>query len=306
MQESAPTQETAERRGPNGPLVVGFDGSCTAVRALTWAARQARRSGLPLLTVVAWQPTSVASADDRRSQQAQSLAEQARSTLRQLGEPDTGVVVARGSAADVLLAHGHGATAVVVGSRGHLGQVGRALGSVSRAVATQSIVPVVVIGARANVTRPAHPVLSSSSSRLDDATIAWAAERARRAKVALHVVDTYQQHFAVGVTGPQERAREHEAAQRAHEQLLDRIRHHHPDVTVTGELHEGRASDVLTGLLQPDDLLVVGARDEDARPALRTAVCPVVMVPPGRTVDLTARSRLSLPSYAARFLQESR
>jgi nucleotide-binding universal stress UspA family protein len=141
-------EERAER------VVVGFDGSDSARRALRWAIAEARARHAPLRLVHAWQPAvvggdaflPVAAETDAMAAVADHMLEAA-----VLAEDAEGVTIERhqacGAAAGVLLDEARDATLVVVGSRGRGGFTELLLGSVGHQVAHHSPVPVVVIPA---------------------------------------------------------------------------------------------------------------------------------------------------------------
>jgi len=129
--------------GPSG-VVVGIDGSPPSLRALTWAAREADRLGLPLDAVHAYPvPTAAAnaalsrSADEaeRISARAHAAAEELLATaVAQVDVPASVEVrqrVAAGSPAWVLTGVADSDALLVCGQRGH-GRVGQlVIGSVS-------------------------------------------------------------------------------------------------------------------------------------------------------------------------------
>ncbi|TDW84345.1 nucleotide-binding universal stress UspA family protein [Kribbella pratensis] len=136
-------------------IVVGIDGSETARRALEWAAAEARLRGARLVVVHAWQQPAAALMSPYAPLLADpgSLAETARQTLTDTlkaadlsglaSEPEQ--LVVQGAAASALIDAAENSLLLVVGSRGRGGVAGLLLGSVSRQVAHESTVPVVII-----------------------------------------------------------------------------------------------------------------------------------------------------------------
>ena len=160
----APPQPPAEPRPPaepGRPIVVGVDGSPSSLRALRWAAGQARLVDAPVEAVIAWQDPaiygmgfgwapvsfdsdSVAAAAERvlADSVAQVTGEQA------AGSPVPVVPrVVQGPAAQVLLDAARGARLLVVGSRGHGTLAGVLLGSVSQHCVQHAPCPVLVVPA---------------------------------------------------------------------------------------------------------------------------------------------------------------
>ncbi|MCE0767631.1 universal stress protein [Pseudonocardia kujensis] len=137
-------------------VVVGVDGSDTALSAVRWAAAEAEQRGAPLRLVaaVAWRTTyhprlpALAAEHERQAltrgaeQELQAAAEVARLTAPELAVTTE---VLGGQASAVLRDESATAQLVVVGSRGRGGFTGLLLGSVSIAVAAQAVAPVVVV-----------------------------------------------------------------------------------------------------------------------------------------------------------------
>ncbi len=141
------------------PVVVAVDGSEDSLRAAGWAARAARRRGVPLRIVAATQaqPRSYAAdlsprtvTNALRGMAARALgaslaqAEEAAPGLR----PDTELLDGASSPPALTLAfalEGSGAGMLVTGARGTGGFAGMTLGSVSRYLATHASCPVVVV-----------------------------------------------------------------------------------------------------------------------------------------------------------------
>ena len=133
----APVSETL-------PIVVGFDYSTGAVKALTWAAREALVRKAEVKVVEAWRPGEFGDPKEivefRKTKLDEAVAEQMDGI-----DVKWSAVVEEGSPARVLLHEGEAAQMVVVGSRGHGTLAGLVLGSVSTQVATHDGAPVVVI-----------------------------------------------------------------------------------------------------------------------------------------------------------------
>ncbi len=133
----------------DGVIVVGTDGSDRSMRALRWAAAEARARGSALRIVNAWQ--APAFAEMAGPEIITAMEDSALQLITKAAEDPAleGVTVQRdvayGSAARALLRHDEDASMIVVASRGH-GLVKRVLlGSTSRQVAQHATVPVVVV-----------------------------------------------------------------------------------------------------------------------------------------------------------------
>ncbi|GAB2656888.1 universal stress protein [Kribbella swartbergensis] len=140
-------------------IVVGIDGSQTAQQALQWAVTEARLRGARLVVVHTWQQPTAALMSPYAPLLADpaTLAQAARQTLTDslaaadlselACEPEQ--LLVEGPAAPALVSAARDSSLLVVGSRGRGGFAGLLLGSVSRQVAHDAAVPVVIIPASA-------------------------------------------------------------------------------------------------------------------------------------------------------------
>lgn len=148
---SAPVAVVRDTGMLGGRVVVGVDGSTHSLRALRWAAEEARVRQTPLEVVHAWAgsaspvfgiPFAVP------TQHAETAAEHA--LTKAIESVDlSGLIVhrraAEGTAAGVLVEMSSSAAVVVVGSRGRGGLTSILLGSTSRSLLHHAVCPVVVI-----------------------------------------------------------------------------------------------------------------------------------------------------------------
>jgi nucleotide-binding universal stress UspA family protein len=151
-------------------IVVGVDGSEGSLRALRWAADEAKLRDATLHVVTAWQyPVFSTMPAFGVLPPTEEMSKGAEDALRQLlaeegltGRDDITVLesVVQGSSAAALLEAAADAELLVLGSRGHGGFKGLLLGSVSQAVVAHSPCPVVVIPS-ANDEPPARAVEDS-------------------------------------------------------------------------------------------------------------------------------------------------
>ena len=136
---------------PGPKVVVGFDDSEHAIRALSMAAQEADRRGaeLEILCGWPWEPEmSPAAAEDpdaldRARRHLEEAADRVRAAFARV--PVTPTLTAD-PASEVLLRHGGQAALTVVGTRGHGGFVGLLLGSVSLRLAAHTTSPLLVVG----------------------------------------------------------------------------------------------------------------------------------------------------------------
>ncbi len=146
---SAPPTSTP----PTDPVVVGVDGSRTAIEALRWAADHCRRTGLPLHVVTCWQFPAMLPGPYQPPISGEDLEANARqvvdAAITEVLGPEPDIVVTRevltGTPSLALLDLAADAAMVVVGSRGRGGFAGLLLGSVSQHLTEHAPCPVVVI-----------------------------------------------------------------------------------------------------------------------------------------------------------------
>ena len=160
MSNDSPTfrsDEDVEDRSPDGhgKVVVGVDGSASSLRALRWAADQARLMGSPLEVITAWTfPDHPAPLDvPVHLENLDHLIDEARSKLDHIIDDvipasqraRVSARVIKGDAARVLLDEAEGAALLVVGTRGRREMERLLLGSVSDRCVKQSRCPVTVV-----------------------------------------------------------------------------------------------------------------------------------------------------------------
>lgn len=292
----------ADVRTPDGPLVVGVDGSEPSLRAADWAADEATLRGVSLRVVYAslwehYEGAALAGALGRPSEElhAEDIVEAA-AQRAQARHPDLKV------SADVLpeepeyalVREGRHASLLVVGTRGRSGIAEMLLGSVSLTVAAQAACPVVVLrGSHDNQAMPpvrGRVVVGVGEDPDGSAAVRFAAEEARRRGVPLEAVRAWRcpAHESTGhplMAG--EPARLHQ--ERAVEALEEALRDMPSDVEVHRRAVEGHARRVLLDASHEADLLVVGSRRRKgdfgiqlsrvAHALLHHSVCPVAVVP---------------------------
>lgn len=299
---------TPEQTAP--PVVVGLDGSADASAAARLAAQEAARRSAPLELVLAfpWPEGATVPApegfDGRAAMHvmAELVLETGADELRRHfpGLPVRARLVV-GKAPDVLLAAGREAQLLCLGSRSTRSWEDVVLGSTAAAVARGADCPVLVVPYR-----PDHSVSGRSGVVVgvggeDDAAVLDAAFAAAEARECdLVAVHTWRHpvpgvaHVAldpfVGV----------EAAQRREEAVLDDLlapfTARRPEVAVRRVVERGRAPEVLLSAALTAELLVLGRHDRlggalrelrsTTHAALHRAVCPVQVVPVGRSAAL--------------------
>lgn len=148
--------------GVHGParaeIVVGIDDSTASVAALRWAAEHSRSTAMPLRLVHTWQMSATATAavatgagEYLEAAAADARARTTRWVLDTLGGDAAQVhwvlEVHEALPGPLLVARGHGARLLVVGTHEHTGIRRAVLGSVSHYVLSHADVPVVAVPA---------------------------------------------------------------------------------------------------------------------------------------------------------------
>jgi nucleotide-binding universal stress UspA family protein len=137
-------------------IVLGFDGSECAERALDWAIDEAKLRGARLRVVTTWHvpaliygapgfvPVVATPLDEAARDWATRVARGAAERARDQGiEAES--IAPEGQASDGLIDASKRASLLVVGSRGHGGFAGLLLGSVSQQCAHHSLCPLVIV-----------------------------------------------------------------------------------------------------------------------------------------------------------------
>jgi nucleotide-binding universal stress UspA family protein len=136
----------------SGRIVVGVDSSRGSSAALEWAVDEARRRGVGLHVVTAWElPTAVGAPIPLPTGFAPAALahaaaeEEVRVALADAGDLAVEITVLEGHPRTVLLDAAKGALLLVVGRRGRSSWPGLTLGSVSEACARSAPCPVVIV-----------------------------------------------------------------------------------------------------------------------------------------------------------------
>jgi nucleotide-binding universal stress UspA family protein len=285
------------------PVVVGVDGSESALRAVRWAAAHAAGRGLPLrlvhvyVTPVAF-PSGIVAADvlyDAMRAQGRGWLRDARTAAAEVApdlRPD--IELEQAPLVPVLVEESRSASLVVLGTRGLGGFTGLLLGSTAVLIAGRTHCPLVVVREDGSAAAPAHGpvVVGVDGMPTSEAAIGFAfAEASARdgELVAVHTwADPAVDTMLLGHTDTPDFA---PAQQRAYELLAERLTGWHekyPDVAVTREVVRDHPSRALLRYAEGAALVVVGTRGRGGfrglvlgstgHHLLHHAPCPVAIV----------------------------
>lgn len=269
-------------------VVVGYDGSSGADKALRWAIREADKRRTTLTVCLAWTPpylegTAERSAEDHATRKAgQILAPGVQYAMSALSESWVQPMLVRGPAAKVLCETSSAAQMTVIGSRGHDWAEGAKTGPVAWQVAESGRGPVVVVRGQWHVAdhAPGPIAVGADQSPTSRAALEFAFIEADLHKLPLIAVCALADSPAA-LGG----ARQMEADFGHTMDLLEKA---HPDVAVVRQVvPESPRAALLTAAGQAQ-LLIVGCRGRGgvegmslgstAHAMLCSAPCPVAVV----------------------------
>ena len=281
------------------PVVVGVDGSDSALRAVGWAAAYAAQHGLPLRLVhVYLAPVSLPVGTFDQGVVRKAMRAQGRRWLRHAREAAMAVAKVRietvlqpAPVVPGLAYEAAAAQLLVVGTRGLGGFTGLLLGSTTAALAGRVACPLVVV--RGGERGPGPVVVGVDGTAAGESAIAFAfAEAAARDRrlVAVHtwtspLVDT----FLLGQSGVEPDFVPEQ--QQAWELLAERLagwQEKYPEVHVTREVVHDHPARALLRYAEDAELVVVGSRGRGevrglvlgstGRDLMHDAPCPVAIV----------------------------
>ncbi|MCE7000675.1 universal stress protein [Saccharothrix sp. S26] len=287
-----------------GPIVVGVDGSESALTAVRWAAEEAARHRVPLRLVHAYElpgrgyPEMLVSGREVREafeEQGRAWLETAASSVRDLvPEVRTSVVVAQPAAA--MVDASREARLVVLGSQGLGAFLGMLVGSVAVSVAAHGRSPVVVVRGPYPATGPV--VLGVDGSPAGEAAIALAFEEASVRAAALVALMAWTPLLAGTPYADTIRVQWQDMEEQQRQLLAQRLagwQEKYPDVAVDRRVVRERAAKALIDASRDAQLLVVGSRGRGgfaglllgstSQALVHHASCPLAVVRPGGSAD---------------------
>lgn len=306
IRRSAMTAEnhTADQTSTNLGILVGYDGSELAARALEYGAAEATRRSAALTVVAAYTVPSmiypnIASMPQENEEQAahravEKLLGEAAGILRD----HAGKVSYRahpGDAAGVLKDLSAHARTVIVGARGRGGFAGRILGSVSTALPAHSHCPTIVVPSHRTETNDTRVVVAVDGSDTGRLAMFTAAEVASSRSAALDIVSVLpsgdewiywypELELSAEVSG--RRKKQLEAALEAE---VAAVAQQFPDLQVNAEVPIGDPTEILVAATKTAQLTVLGTRGRGpvrsallgsvSRGVLHRADGPIMVVP---------------------------
>jgi nucleotide-binding universal stress UspA family protein len=281
-------------------IVVGVDGSDSALHATRWAATEAALRGarlrlvhvreLPLLL-----PPSDLYADELATHGRKFLAVALAEAHNAAPRVEMGTELRTGRATEELVDEAARAGLVVVGSRGLGGFRSLLLGSVANALTAHGRCPVVVIrGRKADGPPPADGpvVVGADGTPASTNALEFALDAAAARDVDVVAVHAWTYEGLVDGWPPAATAVHWDeiavAQHRVFEEQLAAVRAHHPDVPVRSVHYRGRPVDGVLEHAEHARLVVVGAHGHHRTAAgsigstsyavLHHATCPVAVV----------------------------
>lgn len=280
------------------PILVGVDGSDTALKAVRWAATEAGRRELDvrLVAAVPWttfQPIGLAPLGQEYAREAalraaeDHLAGARAEAERTLPSARIGQEVCGGSAAEVLQYESARAGMLVLGNRGRGGFTGLLAGSVSTTLAATAACPVVVY--RGTPSPEGAVVVGVDGSPDGDAALGFAFEEARLRGAELVAVHAWSDDVLdPAVVAVLDRV----AIERRESGVLaDTVaawQGKYPDVVVRSRLVADRPAGALVAESGAAQLVVVGSRGHGtvagllvgsvSRATVHHSRCPVAVV----------------------------
>lgn len=272
-------------------IVVGYDGSDAAGKAVRWAAMQARRSGFilnvvhcslwPVFTHNMGPVPGIAGSGLRHA--AESIVSDGVALAREeFADAQIATSLVYGWPAENLRKLAATASLLVVGTRGAQGFPGLLIGSVSLELASTAACPVAVIGGSE---RPLGPVVVGIADEGWEATLRYAANFASLAHSVLKIVHVHRHHgfhqdafYEAGATEKREML----------DSALRSVRNTWPGLEVRDRLLPGTSvAGTLVGAAGGAQVVVVGTSAQGAvsgsfgstaHAVLHHAGCPVIVV----------------------------
>ncbi|TCO61952.1 universal stress protein [Actinocrispum wychmicini] len=282
------------------PVVVGVDGSESALRAVRWAAMEAAARKIPLRIVHACMPVDGRSPSPMPPSMADTVVAAGRQWLTIAADvaketwDDVSTELVREYEVDALIRGSQDAQLMVLGARGHGGFAELLIGSVAVAVSARGHCPVVVVQG-ADVDRTGKPiVVGVDGSPASEGAIAFAFDEASRRDVPLVAVHTWSDPVTASAFAMAPFAVDWYEVRTEEEQLLaERVagwQEKYPNVRVQRVVTHDHPARTLIDQARNAQLVVVGSRGRGpvagmllgstSQALLHHAPCPVAVVRP--------------------------
>lgn len=284
-------------------ILVGTDGSSSALRAVCWAAAEAQRRRVKLLIahivdagLFAYDPlVALQYGGDDDTAAAEVIATAEQRVEKHFPNVVTARVITAGDPAAQLISLSRAAILTVVGASGHGGFSATLLGSVAMALITHGDAPVAVVrpGADGRVPRVGAVVVGVDGSECSVDAVAWAFDEASRRRaplVAVHSWTFYASSLAplpASLESQRDLAAQVVAERAVIAERLAGWQEKYPDVEVRRITKIGHPADELIDVARDAQLIVVGSRghgertgawfDSVTRTLIHHAQCPVLV-----------------------------
>lgn len=293
---------------PPGSVVVGVDGSDSALDAVRWAAIRACSAQRPLhlVHVTVWPLVTRRVPPGVPAQYREVMVDAARGWLHAAREVAARVSPAvptsdhliTGDVAPVLIELSRQAHEIVVGSRGLGGFTGMLVGSIAMVLAQHAHCPVVIVRQPGSPSGPV--VVGVDGSAANEKAVEYAFDAAGRAGAPLIALHTWSD-VAVGLLwGSPFTGLGWEAVERDEQRLLaERLagwQQKFPDVPLRPVLAQDRPARRLREMARDARLLVVGSRGRGgfsglllgstSRALVHHAPCPLAVIPVDRAAPM--------------------
>ncbi|WKD60185.1 Universal stress protein [Corynebacterium ciconiae DSM 44920] len=294
-------------------IVAAVDGSEASKTAVRWAANTAMKRGEPLRLAASYAMPQFLYAegmvppqelfDDLQKETLEKI-EEARAIAHEVA-PDIkiGHTIAEGSPIDMLLDMSKDVTMIVMGSRGLGGLSGMVMGSVSAAVVSHAVSPVVVVREDSQVldsTKYGPVVVGVDGSGVSEKATAYAFAEADARGAELNAVHTWMDmQVQTSLAGLAAAQQQWASVEREQEEMLDErlapFIERYPNVKVNKIVTRDRPVRALVDAAEGAQLLVVGSHGRGgfkgmllgstSRALLQSSPCPMMVVRPDSDPD---------------------